>query len=217
MILIIDNYDSFSYNLYQVIGEFNPDIKVIKNDELNVTAIDTLSPSHIVLSPGPSRPENAGVCLEVIQRLHTKYPILGVCLGHQSICQAFGATITYAKDVLHGKQSYVTYEDSTILADIEQPMLVARYHSLAADISTMPEVLKITATTDDGEVMAVEHKQYPVYGVQFHPESILTPQGKMIIQNFLETKPVDSEQQKGGTQMIKDASFFAGVNYVFIT
>ncbi len=183
MVLIIDNYDSFSYNLYQAIGAFDPNIRVIKNDELTVEEIDALQPSHIVLSPGPSRPCNAGVCLEVVRKLYTKYPILGVCLGHQTICEAFGATITYAKEVMHGKQSNIYIEGRVVP--------VARYHSLAADIDTMPDCLRITAQCEDGEVMAVEHKEYPVYGVQFHPESILTPSGNEMIERFIKGgKPV---------------------------
>ncbi len=186
MILIIDNYDSFSYNLYQAIGEFNSNAKVIKNDELTVAEIDALAPSHIVLSPGPKRPDDAGVCLEVIAKLHTKYPIFGVCLGHQTICQAFGANITYAKSVMHGKQSQINVENKGIFKNTPSQIKVARYHSLTAEQKTMPDILQITAITDDGEIMAVEHKEHPIFGVQFHPESILTPQGKTIIKNFLE-------------------------------
>ncbi len=185
MILIIDNYDSFSYNLYQLIGEFNSDIKVIKNDELSVEEIDKLAPSHIVLSPGPSRPINAGVCLDVVRQLHSKYPILGVCLGHQTICEAFGATITYAKEIMHGKQSVIKLSDSILFNNLDEKISVARYHSLAAKENTIPSCLRVTAVSDDLEVMAVEHFEYPIYGVQFHPESILTPYGKVIIQNFL--------------------------------
>ncbi len=186
MVLIIDNYDSFSYNLYQAIGEINPDVKVIKNDEMTVEEIDALAPTHIVLSPGPKRPKDAGVCLEVIDKLHTKYPMLGVCLGHQSICEAFGATISYAKEIFHGKQSEITHNSSILFAGLDSEILVARYHSLAALKSTIPIELIVTATTQDDEIMAVEHKLYPVFGVQFHPESILTPCGTTIIKNFLE-------------------------------
>ncbi len=186
MILIIDNYDSFSYNLFQAFGEFNSDIKVIKNDELSVEEIDSLNPSHIIISPGPKRPQDAGVCLEVVRKLYKKYPIFGVCLGHQTICEAFGATITYAKEIMHGKQSEVTLEDEVLFAGLDEKITVARYHSLAALAETMPEELIVTASTKDGEIMAVKHKNYPVFGVQFHPESILTPCGKNIINNFLE-------------------------------
>ncbi len=186
MILIIDNYDSFSYNLYQVIGEINRNVKVIKNDELTVEEIDELAPTHIILSPGPKRPKDAGVCLEVIKKLHTKYPILGVCLGHQAICESFGATIGYAKEVMHGKQSKIITRTSSIFKGVTGEILVARYHSLAALESTMPSELSVTAITEDHEIMAVEHIKYPIFGVQFHPESILTPCGKTLIKNFLE-------------------------------
>ena len=186
MILLVDNYDSFSYNLYQYIGEINPNIKVIRNDELTVDEIDKLNPARIIISPGPGRPENAGNCTEIIKKLGNKIPILGVCLGHQAICEAFGAKITYAKKLMHGKTSVVEVDNRSLLfkglpIDIE----VARYHSLAADSSTMPDELAITAITTDGEIMAVQHKNYPVYGVQFHPGSIMTPQGKIILENFI--------------------------------
>ena len=188
MILIIDNYDSFSYNLFQLIGEINSDVKVIKNDEMTVSEIDNLKPTHIILSPGPKRPRDAGVCLEVIKRLYTKYPMLGVCLGHQSICEAFGATISYAKEVMHGKQSKIEYSKSILFNGIKGEVLVARYHSLSALEKTISDNFIITAKTSDGEIMAVEHKDYPIFGVQFHPESILTPCGRQIIKNFLEVK-----------------------------
>lgn len=188
MILIIDNYDSFSYNLYQLIGEINSDVKVIKNDEMTAHEIDNLNPTHIILSPGPKRPKDAGVCLEVIKKLYKKYPILGVCLGHQSICEAFGATITYAKEIMHGKQSEIKLEKSVLFNGLLEKINVARYHSLAAQDKTIPSKIVITAKTKDGEIMAVEHRDYPVFGVQFHPESILTPCGKQIIKNFLEVR-----------------------------
>ena len=186
MILLIDNYDSFSYNLYQFIGEINENIKVIRNDELTVKEIDALNPDCIILSPGPGRPSDAGVIIDVVKELGHKYPILGVCLGHQAICEAFGATITYASRLMHGKQSLATIDESSALfKGCEKKILVARYHSLAADEKTMPECLKITAETDEKEIMAVEHKEYKIYGVQFHPESILTPEGKQMLANFL--------------------------------
>ena len=185
MILLIDNYDSFSYNLYQFVGEFDPDIKVIRNDELTTDAIRALNPSHIILSPGPGRPKDAGVTEEVAAAV-TDTPILGVCLGHQAICEAYGATVTYAKELMHGKQSEVTVDTgSRIFEGVPEKTKVARYHSLAASEESMPECLKITARTKDGEVMAVEHVKYPKYGVQFHPESIMTPEGKKIIANFI--------------------------------
>lgn len=185
MVLLIDNYDSFSYNLYQYVGEFNPDIKVIRNDEMTVDEIRELNPSHIILSPGPKRPSDAGICIELVKKLYDKYPILGICLGHQSICEAFGAKIVYAKQLMHGKTSVINIESTGLYAGLPASIPVGRYHSLAADENTMPECLTVTATTDDGEIMSVKHKDYPVFGLQFHPESILTPNGKTIIKNFL--------------------------------
>jgi anthranilate synthase component 2 len=185
MILLIDNYDSFSYNLYQLVGSLDPEIKVVRNDALSVKEIDALNPKAIIVSPGPGRPEDAGICIEAIRELGPKYPILGVCLGHQSICAAYGATITYAKELMHGKQSSVTLKDDPIFAGVGNGSKVARYHSLAADPSTIPDCLKVIATADDGEIMAVKHTDYPVYGLQFHPESVMTPSGKTILANFL--------------------------------
>lgn len=186
MILLIDNYDSFSYNLYQFIGTINTDIKVVRNDELTPEQIDSLRPSHIVISPGPGKPSDAGVCEDVIRSLGSRYPILGVCLGHQAICEVYGATVDHASRLMHGKMS-VAHIDNTskLFKGLDKDIEVARYHSLAAVKETLPECLKVTAMTDDGEVMAVEHKEYNVFGVQFHPESILTPDGMTIIRNFL--------------------------------
>lgn len=186
MILLIDNYDSFSYNLYQLIGEINPDIKVIRNDEMTIEEIKNLKPDRIILSPGPGRPEDAGIIMEVAKTLGREIPILGVCLGHQAICAAYGATVTYAKELMHGKQSEVTFDKKCpLFKGCPEKALVARYHSLAVDKNTIPEELKITAVTTEGEVMAVQHKKYPVYGVQFHPESIMTPDGKQMLENFI--------------------------------
>lgn len=186
MILLIDNYDSFSYNVYQLIGSVNPDMKVIRNDEMTIEEIEALAPSHIVISPGPGRPRDAGICEDVIRHFQGKIPILGICLGHQAICEVYGATITYARELMHGKQSVVTLDqDSSLFAGMDRQITVARYHSLAADPDTLPDCLQITATTQDGEIMAVQHREYPVYGVQFHPESVLTPQGRAILENFL--------------------------------
>ena len=186
MILLIDNYDSFSYNLYQLIGEIEPDIKVIRNDEMTVEEIRNMNPDRIILSPGPGRPEDAGIIVEAAKNLGTDIPILGVCLGHQAICAAFGATVTYAKELMHGKQSDVKFDlDCPLFGSCPAIAPVARYHSLAADADTIPECLKITALTTDGEVMAVQHKEYPIYGVQFHPESIMTPDGKQMLKNFI--------------------------------
>ncbi len=187
MILLIDNYDSFSYNLYQYVGELNPDIKVIRNDEMSVEEIEKLNPEKIIVSPGPGRPEDAGIIIEAIQKLGKKIPILGVCLGHQAICAAFGATVTYASKLMHGKQSDAALDTACpLFKGCPEVVPVARYHSLAADEKTIPESLLITAKTTDGEIMAVAHKEYPIYGVQFHPESILTPDGKKMLKNFLE-------------------------------
>ncbi len=187
MILLIDNYDSFSYNLYQYIGEIQPDIKVIRNDEMTVDEILAMNPDRLIISPGPGRPENSGMIVEAARRVGEKIPTLGVCLGHQAICAAFGATITYAKRLMHGKQSEVTFDrECPMFADIPEKSPVARYHSLAADEKSLPECLKVTASTDDGEIMAVQHREYPIYGVQFHPESILTPYGKTMLRSFLE-------------------------------
>ncbi|MCR5466036.1 MAG: aminodeoxychorismate/anthranilate synthase component II [Lachnospiraceae bacterium] len=186
MILLIDNYDSFSYNLYQYVGEINPDIRVIRNDEMTVEQIRELKPSHIILSPGPGRPEDAGIIIEAAREFGPDIPILGVCLGHQAICAAFGATVTYAKRLMHGKQSVAKLDtECPLFRGCPEKTPVARYHSLAADPDTIPEELKVTAVTEDGEVMAVKHRDYPIYGVQFHPESILTPNGKQILRNFL--------------------------------
>ena len=186
MILLVDNYDSFSFNLYQLIGAINPDIRVIRNDELTAAEIAALKPSHIVLSPGPGRPENAGVTMELAATVCRDIPTLGVCLGHQAICAAYGGTVTYAKRLMHGKQSLVTFDRrSPIFQSCPEKAPVARYHSLAADPSTIPDCLYITARTLDGEIMAVQHTRYPIFGLQFHPESILTPDGKKILENFI--------------------------------
>ena len=188
MILLIDNYDSFSYNLYQLIGELDPDIRVIRNDEMTIDEIRALDPDRIILSPGPGRPEDAGIIVEAARTLGKEIPTLGVCLGHQAICMAFGATVTYAKELMHGKQSVVRFDtDSALFKGIPEKAPVARYHSLAAEKDTIPDCLKITGVTDDGEVMAIEHKEYPIYGVQFHPESIMTPDGKAMLKNFLKS------------------------------
>lgn len=186
MILLIDNYDSFSYNLFQLIGSLNPDIKVIRNDAASVKEIEEMHPQAIILSPGPGKPEDAGICIEAVNKLGGKIPILGVCLGHQSICTAYGGTVSYAKELMHGKQSVITLDKSCpIFQGLPDTIPVARYHSLALLEDTLPPSLMITARTEDGEVMAVRHKTYPVYGLQFHPESILTPDGKTIVRNFL--------------------------------
>ncbi len=186
MIAIIDNYDSFTYNLYQFIGAVEPDIQVFRNDAIDADGLRGLAPTHLVISPGPGRPADAGNCISIVRELEGALPILGVCLGHQAICEAYGATVTYAKQLMHGKKSLVNAEcDSALFAGLPTTFPVARYHSLAADPATMPSCLRVTAATEDGEIMAVEHVSFPTYGVQFHPESILTPDGMQIIRNFL--------------------------------
>lgn len=197
MILLIDNYDSFSYNLVQLIGSIckeeakknhttAKEIKVVRNDELTVEEIKALKPSHIILSPGPGRPSEAGVCEAVVAALKDKVPILGVCLGHQGICEVFGATITYASTLMHGKQSVVQLDtNSNIFLGLPKKVPVARYHSLAAKADTIPEELSVISKAEDGDIMAVKHKQYHIYGLQFHPESVLTPDGKLMMENFL--------------------------------
>lgn len=186
MILLIDNYDSFSFNLFQLVGEIEPDIKVVRNDEMTISQIRELKPDRIILSPGPGRPEDAGIIIDVVKELGKEIPILGVCLGHQAICSAFGATVTYAKELMHGKQSDVIFDSQCpIFAGIKNIAPVARYHSLAVDAKTIPECLCVTAFTQDKEVMAVQHKKYSIFGVQFHPESIMTPDGKQMLINFL--------------------------------
>jgi anthranilate synthase component 2 len=189
MVLLIDNYDSFSYNLYQLIGSFNTDIKVIRNDTLSVDKIEKMAPCYIILSPGPGKPSDAGVCEDLIKRLAGQIPILGVCLGHQAIFEAFGGTVSYAQKLMHGKKSPVKINtENPLFKGLPSIIEAARYHSLAGIKDTLPPELEIIAETTDGEVMAVCHKKYPVFGLQFHPESILTPQGRIIIENFLKIR-----------------------------
>ncbi len=186
MILMIDNYDSFTYNLVQLIGGLNPDIKVVRNDAVTAAEIKALAPSHIILSPGPGYPKNAGVCEDVIKKLSGKFPILGVCLGHQAICEVFGADITHAKKLMHGKKSTMLIDmKSPIFTGLPETIEAARYHSLIAERDTVPETLSVIAQDETGEVMAVKHRDFDVYGLQFHPESVLTPMGDVIIRNFL--------------------------------
>lgn len=186
MILLIDNYDSFSYNLYQLVGSLNPHIRVVRNDRISLKEIEALDVSHIILSPGPGRPEDAGICMETVKCFAGKIPILGVCLGHQAICSAYGAEVSYAKKLMHGKQSEVMVDrECRLFRGMPEKIKAGRYHSLAAREETMPEELVITARTEDGEVMAVSHRKYEVHGVQFHPESILTPDGGRLLGNFL--------------------------------
>jgi anthranilate synthase component 2 len=187
MIAIIDNYDSFTYNLYQYVGEIDPDIRVFRNDEVGPSELLALDPDAVIISPGPGRPADAGRCIEIVQQVGPNVPILGVCLGHQAICEAYGATITYAAKLMHGKQSDVMLNvGCPMFAGLPDHVKVARYHSLAVDPETLPECLKVRARSEDWEVMAVQHVEHPVIGVQFHPESVMTQQGKRMMRNFIQ-------------------------------
>ena len=187
MILLIDNYDSFSYNLYQLTGSMDPEVRVVRNDAMTTEEIRALAPSGIILSPGPGRPEDAGICVEAVTELGPVIPLLGVCLGHQAICSAFGATVSYARELMHGKQSMVAVDtECPLFRGCSKTIFAARYHSLAAVEDTLPDCLKVTGRTDDGEIMAVRHVDYPIYGLQFHPESIMTPEGAAILRNFID-------------------------------
>lgn len=196
MIVLIDNYDSFSYNVYQLIGSVEPDIKVVRNDEYTVEEIEAMKPEALILSPGPGKPSDAGICIEAIKYFAEKLPILGICLGHQAICEAFGGKVSYAKELMHGKKKTIyTVGESKLFAGLGNCFQAARYHSLAAVRDEFPNVLRITAEAEDGEIMAVEHKEYPIYGVQFHPESVMTPEGKVMIENFMDRIVRAAEQQ----------------------
>lgn len=187
MILLIDNYDSFSYNLVQLAGTINDDIRVIRNDEIAAIEVKKMCPSHIIISPGPGYPKNAGICEEVIRHMKGKVPILGICLGHQAICEVFGAVIGHAKRLMHGKQSNIHIANgSSIFKGLPPIIQAARYHSLIAKRESLPDELLVIAEDDEGEVMGVKHRDYEIYGLQFHPESILTPQGAVIMNNFLQ-------------------------------
>ena len=187
MILLIDNYDSFAYNLYQLIGEISSDIKVVRNDKITLEEIRKLNPEAIILSPGPGKPENAGICIDVVMEFHKTIPILGVCLGHQAIFVAFGGKVSHAKRLMHGKSSDIGLDYDFIFKGLPSQINVGRYHSLSLVEETLPDCLEVLSKSkDDGEIMTVKHKQYNVYGLQFHPESILTPDGLTIMENFLE-------------------------------
>lgn len=186
MIVLIDNYDSFSYNVYQLIGSVEPDIKVVRNDEYTVEEIEAMKPEALILSPGPGKPSDAGICIEAIKYFAGKLPIFGICLGHQAICEAFGGRVSYAKELMHGKKKTIyTVGESKLFEGLGDSFQASRYHSLAAVRDKLPEILRVTAEAEDGEIMAVEHTEYPIYGVQFHPESVMTPDGKVMIQNFI--------------------------------
>ncbi len=188
MIILIDNYDSFTYNLYQYLGEFEDDIRVYRNDKITVQEIMDMKPNHIVISPGPGKPDDAGICLALIQAVAGQIPILGVCLGHQCIGQAFGGRVVHAKEIHHGKSSMIHHHEEGVFYGLESPLKIARYHSLAVDSETLPHCLEVMAKTDDGEVMAIKHEDFQVVGIQFHPESVLTIEGKKIIENFVGAK-----------------------------
>ena len=188
MLLLIDNYDSFTYNLVQYFGELGADVHVHRNDALTLEQIEAWEPGQIVISPGPCTPSEAGISVPLIQRFAGRTPILGVCLGHQAIGQAFGGRIVRARRVMHGKISPVTHDGRGVFADVPVPFAVTRYHSLAIERASLPEVLETTATSDDGEIMGVRHRQYAVEGVQFHPEAILTEHGHALLRNFLKGK-----------------------------
>jgi len=186
MILVVDNYDSFTYNLVQYFGELDPDVQVVRNDQAPVEEILAREPDYLVLSPGPGNPDQAGVCLELIPAAAGKVPLLGVCLGHQAIGQAYGAKVVRAPEIVHGKTSEISWEGGRLFQGLPDPFSATRYHSLALDPASVPDCLRVTARTSDGVVMGVEHRDLPVLGVQFHPESVLTTHGKRMLQNFLD-------------------------------
>jgi len=188
MLLMIDNYDSFTYNLVQYFGELDQPVNVIRNDELTVDEIDRLAPDFIVLSPGPKAPDDAGVCLEVVRELGHRTPILGVCLGHQTIAQSCGANIVHAQTLMHGKTSMIHHDGKGVFSGLDNPFQATRYHSLVAERASVPDELEITAWTEDGEIMGLRHRDKPLEGVQFHPESILTQFGHDLLRNFLQSK-----------------------------
>jgi anthranilate synthase component 2 len=187
MILVIDNYDSFTYNLVQYLGELGAELRVVRNDAVSVDEVIAMRPERVVISPGPGTPDDAGISLDVVRRLGATTPILGVCLGHQSIGQAYGATVARARTQMHGKTSQIRHDDAGVFAGLSNPFTATRYHSLAVLKETVPSELEVTAWSEDGEIMGVRHRHHPVEGVQFHPESILTVEGKQLLANFLKT------------------------------
>jgi len=184
-LLVIDNYDSFTYNLVQLFGEMDVDLTVKRNNEISIDEIEKLKPDRICISPGPGRPENAGVSSDLIRELGPKLPILGVCLGHQCIAQAFGGEVVRAERLMHGKTSKIHHQSRGVFEDLPEPLEATRYHSLIVRRESLPDSLVITAETDDGEIMGLQHRQFPIHGVQFHPESILTTEGRKLLANFL--------------------------------
>ena len=187
MIVLIDNYDSFVYNLYQFLAETGQEVRIARNDRITPEEVLAMAPDGVVISPGPGKPSEAGVCIPLIRKLSGKIPLLGVCLGHQAIGEAFGASVVYAGRLMHGKTSVLedVDQESVIFRGVRSPIQVARYHSLAVEEKTLPDELKVTARSGDGEIMAMEHRMYPVYGLQFHPESVMTHDGHRMIENFI--------------------------------
>lgn len=188
MILIIDNYDSFTYNLVHIVAQVTEDYRVVRNDELSVDEIRDLDPSRILISPGPGRPEDAGITEEVIRETGRDIPILGVCLGHQAIGDVFGAEVTHAPSLMHGKTSLIHHDGKTVFKDVQQKFTATRYHSLALNPESIPPALEVSARTPDGVIMGIRHREYPIEGIQFHPESILTTEGPKLVQNWLRLK-----------------------------
>jgi anthranilate synthase/aminodeoxychorismate synthase-like glutamine amidotransferase len=185
MVLLIDNYDSFTYNLYQYLGELGAQVEVVRNDQISLDDIERMAPDHIIISPGPGNPDEAGISKDVIRRFAGKIPILGVCLGHQCIGEVFGGTVEGAGEILHGKVSQITHDGRGVFAGIASPISATRYHSLAIRKDSVPDVLEVSARSESGIIMGVRHRTLPIEGVQFHPESILTPDGHQILRNFL--------------------------------
>jgi anthranilate synthase component 2 len=188
MILVIDNYDSFTYNLVQYFGELGAELCVIRNDQIGLGEIRALNPSHIVISPGPGTPDDSGVSLDVLRELGPETPVLGVCLGHQAIGQVFGGVVKRAPYLMHGKTSLIYHHGTGVFAGLPTPFEATRYHSLIVEARTLPDSLEVTARTIEGEIMGLRHREYPIFGVQFHPESILTQHGKTMLQNFLDVR-----------------------------
>lgn len=185
MILLIDNYDSFTYNLYQYLGELGYEVKVVRNDKITIPEIRELKPSHILLSPGPGRPEDAGIMLDVIRELSGEIPLLGICLGHQSIGEAFGGKVIHAPELFHGKSSMISHNNQGVFNNLPDPIEVGRYHSLIVEKESLPDCLSVTAWTKEGIIMGLKHNEHPTEGMQFHPESLLTPQGMQMLRSFI--------------------------------
>lgn len=202
MIVLIDNYDSFTYNLVQIMASQGGDLKVFRNDDIDVAGVEALNPDGVVISPGPCTPNEAGVSVDVIKAFSGRVPLLGVCLGHQSIGVAFGGTVAGAQRIMHGKTSMVEHDESRLYKGMRNPFPAGRYHSLSIIEDTVPDCLEVVARSDDGEIMGISHKEHPTYGIQFHPESVLTPSGKRLLRNFLEM--VGDRKAVGGSQKSAD-------------